>query len=426
MKRHNKYNLNLKEPSTQEELSSFLDIIYFFSKKVLSSTTEMDVFNTIVNEITPKLNLVDCVIYKVDQKKRVLVQVAAYGYKQSADSEIQNRLSLNFGEGFAGMAAEEKRSILVKNVKDDPNYVRDIMDAGSEIEVPIKINDEVYAVISSEHSEVGFYNEFYIKIFEIIASITVGVLIKLKEKDELEQIKLRLEQILEKKSIDLDLAIDTLSFQYSELKHQHDKRAILLQEVHHRVNNNLQIISSILKLYLTEDTQNTKNLSEIHDRVQAMALIHQNVYKSFEMNLVDVDSYIRDLMNHLKSLKVNGDIYISFDQKVNFKHIELNTLVPLGLFITEIINLWLRRVKNAVDTKELHFSLVLGGCNKEHKYELIISDEIDQNLFEDVNFDSDSNIYSILIAALVEQLEGEIKVVFGKKRNSVILCFDGV
>lgn len=422
MKQETFHNINLNEPKTQKALTSFLDVIHSFSSKVISSYSEEDVFYTFVNEIPKQLNLLDCVIYKVNPDKGTLIQVAAHGYKKDEKKNIQNRLTLKFGEGLAGRVARDGKSILARDISKEKDYVQDIISAGSEIEVPIKINNEVYAVISSEHPDVNFYNDYHLKLFEILASIAVGALIKIQERNELEKLKNKLEDILEKKSTDLDRAIETLSSQYSELKYQHDKRELLLQEVHHRVNNNLQIISSILKLYLTEtDDSSKRDLIEIHNRVQAMALIHQNIYKSIEMNLVDVGSYLKDLINHLKSL--NQEIYVSFEQVVDYKHLNLNTLVPLGLFITELFNIWLSKIKELTDLKKVGFEIKLIKCQTEKQYELLFTDNIQVELFKNLNLDSDKNIHSILFTALVEQLEGEIKL---RKNgtNSVKLCFN--
>lgn len=425
MKRKDQYSFDLKEPKNQKALTSFLDIIHSFSAKVISSYSEEDVFETFINEIPQRLNLVDCVIYKVNRDQSSLIQVAGFGYKSDENKNIQNRLSLKFGQGLAGRVARDGKSILATDLSKEKDYVKDIISAGSEIEVPIKINNEVYAVISSEHPEVGFYNEYHVKLFEILASIAVGALIKIQEKSDLEKVKNRLESILEKKSSDLDRAIDALSSQYSELKYQHDKREILLQEVHHRVNNNLQIISSILKLYLTESNDSSRSdLTEIHNRVQAMALIHQNIYKSLEMNLVDMECYIRDLMNHMKTL--NENIYVTFEQEISYKHINLDTLVPLGLFLTELINTWLLQVKELTDLEKVHFTIYLGECENNKYYELRIKDNVGVNLFENMNLDEDTNIHSILITALMEQLEGSMEIEYSQNFNRIKLCFDAI
>lgn len=413
-------SLDLRQPEVVEGMSSFLDIIHFYSKAVINSRTEQDVFNVLVNEITPKLDLEDCVIYKVDRSTKTIFQVAAYGHKEE-NGIIKNQLTLDFGEGFAGLAAEKGQSILIKDVTKDDRYVKDIISAGSEIEIPIKMNDEVYAVISSEHTEKNFYNEYHVKLFEILASISVGTLVKIHETSELAAIKSKLESILKQKSSDLDRAIDAVSSQYSELKYQHEKRKTLIQEVHHRVNNNLQIISSILKMYLNRPDSDVPELEEVHNRVQAMALIHQNIYKSMEMNLVDVTSYIRDLMNYLKSL--NHITYISFNEDVKFDRINLNTLVPLGLFITEIIQLWIERAGQ--DVEELHFDIILGDCDKTYTYQMKITDNFGESIFKGLDVANETTLKVVLLNALVEQLEGSLSLDFDNS-NTLTLCFNPI
>lgn len=420
MKRKSTHSLNLQDPRIQEGLSSFMEVIHFFSQSVINLKSEQDVFQILVGEITPRLGLQDCVIYKVDYEHLCINQVAAYGHKKEGSSVILNRLTLDLGEGFAGIAARDGESLLIEDVTAHENYVMDLIEAGSEIEIPIKINNEVYAVISSEHPEKGFYNEFHVKLFEILASIAVGTLVKIKENQELAAIKSRLENILERKSSDLDRAIDTLSSQYSELKYHHKKRESLIQEVHHRVNNNLQIISSILKLYINKSEEEANDLVEIHNRVQTMALIHQNIYKTMEMNLVDATSYIRDLMSYLKSLY--RDIYVSFEEHVQYKHMSLDTLVPLGLFITECIHMWLDRAIHQ-GMHEIQFTVDLSPCENNAKYVLKIADDREKKLFEHLNLQEDTSINAVLITALIDQLEGEFEVAYDGQ-NWLFLCFN--
>lgn len=94
-----------------------------------------------------------------------------------------------------------------------------------------------------------FYTEIHRKIFEVIAIISAGAIRRIRENNSLIKVKSQLEEEVLQKSSDLNRVIDVLSNQYSELKYQHEKMELLIQEVHHRVNNNLQIISSLLSLY---------------------------------------------------------------------------------------------------------------------------------------------------------------------------------
>ena len=404
-------------------LESFLDIVHSFSKSLTHTVTEEDVYWKITQELPEKLNLIDCVIYEISDDKKTMVQVAAYGAKNKQALSIENRLTLEMGQGLAGKAAQTGQSILVEDVTVAEDYVEDLITAGSEIEVPIKIKDEVIAVISSEHTQKGFYSSFHIKLFEIIAAITVGVLIKIRENNESKKVKEKLEKVLEKKSADLSIAIDMLSKQYVDLREHSEKQKKLLQEIHHRVNNNLQIISSLIKLYLNNSSYHeSENLKAVHNRIQAMALTHQNVYRSFENNLIDLNNYIKDLLIQLKN--INPTIYFSFDYKTDVKYLSLDTLVPLGLFITELITIWLLKAEEK-QIKQIKFIVQIKQVENKVGYHFFISDNLKLPLFEKWSIKDEASINAVLLSALIDQLEGEHKVI-SKEKNSFELKFNTI
>lgn len=147
------------------------------------------------------------------------------------------------------MCYEKSEAFIIDDTSISPNYIKDVSPPGSEIAVPIIISEEVIAVIGSEARVPFFYTEIHRKIFEVIAIISAGAIRRIRENNSLIKVKSQLEEEVLQKSSDLNRVIDVLSNQYSELKYQHEKMELLIQEVHHRVNNNLQIISSLLSLY---------------------------------------------------------------------------------------------------------------------------------------------------------------------------------
>lgn len=398
-------NISDNSAEDQLKLSELIDVIHGFSQDIISAKTEDEVFRILVSEVSQQMSFLDCVIYKVDNKNKTLRQVAAYGPSKVTNAEIQNPLALKFGQGHAGKVAENGQTLLVDDVTKSEDYFFDIVQAGSELIVPVKIDNKVYAVITSEHPDKYFYKEYHRKLLEVITSIAVGALVKIHEAEELEKVKKKLEVVLERKSADLDMAIDTLSTQYSTLKYQHQKQEALIQEVHHRVTNNLQIISSILRLYINQDEKNSMtSLQEVHNRVQAMALIYQNIYKSMEVNLVNISSYLFDLINYLKSTpsgkKVNIDINVEFD------HFGVDVLVPLGLYITEIYYYWLKKLDNAEEIN-LYFSLIKEKDN--FSFSINIEDDEKTPFKEEIDLHEGEDVSSILISALIDQLDGELK-----------------
>ncbi len=411
-------NISNNSAEDQLKLSELIDVIHGFSQDIISTKTEDEVFRILVSEVSQQMNFLDCVIYKVDNKNKTLRQVAAYGPSKITDAEIQNPLALNFGQGHAGQVAQTGQTLLVDDVTKSENYFFDVVQAGSELIVPVKIDNKVYAVITSEHPDKYFYKEYHRKLLEVITSIAVGALVKIHEAEELEKVKKRLEVVLERKSADLDMAVDTLSTQYSTLKYQHQKQEALIQEVHHRVTNNLQIISSILRLYINQDEKNSiTSLQEVHNRVQAMALIYQNIYKSMEVNLVNISSYLFDLINYLKSTssskKVNIDVNVEFD------HFGVDVLVPLGLYITEIYYYWLKKLDNAEEIN-LYFSLIKEKDN--FSFSINIEDDEKTPFNEEIDLQEGEDVSSILISALIDQLDGVLKQGF-EEGNYMKLSF---
>jgi two-component sensor histidine kinase/putative methionine-R-sulfoxide reductase with GAF domain len=403
---------------TSENFSySVLEVIHGFSKLLRSVSSESDVFSAIVSELAPRLNLEDCVVYKVDGD--LLIQVAAHGEK-ILDGEIQNRLTLRMGEGHAGMAALKKETLVYDDVSISEHYIPDVVIPGSEIEVPIIINDKCVAVVSSEHRQKGFFNEHFVKAFEIVATIAEGALVKIFENSELSKIKNQLEVLVAQKSSDISRMLSTLSEQYTELKHQHEKREILMQEIHHRVNNNLQIISSMLRLHMSVNQDHDhKVLKSIHNRVQAMALIHQNIYKSVELNTVDVEAYLRDLFNHIR-LTFGHLFHFRFNTQSSVSAISLNTLVPCGLLIVELYDEITHSYSEAgVSEAEFHVTLT----RKDATYILTIQDSLDVKLNSCWNFTGEEEVSGILRNALLDQIQGEILLTCNEGENTLKISF---
>jgi len=412
--------ISLDEVVIQKNLSSLIDIVHKFSQDIISAKSESDIFNILTNDVAKQMNFLDCVIYEVDNKKKTLKQTATFGYLKTAKKATGNSLVLKFGQGHSGVVAESGTSLLIPDVDKSSDYLIGKAKVGSELVIPIKIHNEVYAVISSAHPDKNFYKETHQKLLEVIVSIAEGALVKMHEKAELEKIKLKLEGVLQRKSDDLDKAIDTLSFQYSEMKYQHEKQETLIQEVHHRVTNNLQIISSILRLYINKDeTGSTDTLQKIHNRVQVMALIHQNIYKSMEMNLVNINSYLNDLVSFLKS--TSKQLYIRSERLVEAEFFSFDVLVPFGLYITEVFSFWVERAEKN-NLAEMCFDIELIRSKNDYSFALNIKDKSTVPLPQKIDIDSFEGMSNILISALVDQLDGELNQGF-EEGNYIKLKF---
>lgn len=180
---------------------------------------------------------------------------------------------------------------------------------------------------------------------------------------------------------------------------QHDQQKILLQEIHHRVKNNLQIISSLLSLQSQKiDDENVVGvLNESRSRVEAIALIHMKLYQDELGNAVDFKSYLEDFI--VKQRILNPRINFALNAEGLILHLDI--AVPLGLIVSELITNSVKHAFHGVETPQLTLELVQLGAT----FELWVRDN-GIGLPEGFNFDSgDLGLGSDIITALTEQID---------------------
>lgn len=118
------------------------------------------------------------------------------------------------------------------------------------------------------------------------------------------------------------------------------EKELLLKKIHHRVKNNLQIIVSLLKLQsrYVKDAKDLSIFNSSRSRVETMSLIHEKLYKSKDISDIDLGGYLKDLVTHiLKAYYVNPD-EIQFKLKSEDIKLSIDTAIPCGLIINELIN----------------------------------------------------------------------------------------
>ncbi|MBN1782317.1 hypothetical protein JW948_14380 [bacterium] len=125
-----------------------------------------------------------------------------------------------------------------------------------------------------------------------------------------------------------------------KIKASLEEKEILLKEIHHRVKNNLQVISSLLYLQSKKarDNEALSMLKESQNRVKAMALIHEKLYQSEDIVHIDFAEYISSLTSYLiKSYRVNSDDIV-INKKIGNVEINIDKAIPCGLIINELIS----------------------------------------------------------------------------------------
>jgi signal transduction histidine kinase/DNA-binding response OmpR family regulator len=147
------------------------DTINYFATSLFGKNTIDEVLWDVAKNCISRLDLVDCVIYLLDESRGVLVQKAAYGTKNPEEFNIYVPIEIPLGKGIVGSVAQTGFAEIVSDVSVDPRYIVDDQPRLSELAVPLLVNNKVIGVIDSEHPERNFYNQSHLDALNTIASI---------------------------------------------------------------------------------------------------------------------------------------------------------------------------------------------------------------------------------------------------------------
>ncbi len=147
-------------------------ILGFFATSLFDKHKVDDVLWDITANCIEHLDLEDCVIYILDEGRKVLVQKAAYGNKRLGARKILSPIEITVGMGIVGQVAATNRAIMVPELGMDPRYIVDDQIRQAELAVPITCNGRVVGVLDSEHSQKNFFTARHSTMFLLIARLT--------------------------------------------------------------------------------------------------------------------------------------------------------------------------------------------------------------------------------------------------------------
>ncbi len=212
-----------------------------------------------------------------------------------------------------------------------------------------------------------------------------------------------------------------LQAEVTERKKEHKKviaalkeKEVLLKEIHHRVKNNMQVISSILNLQSRhiKDKHALKMFEDSQNRIKSMALVHEKLYESENLAGIDFAEYIRSMTSYLFSLyKIGQAIGLNIDIKDIL--LDVNTAIPCGLIINELISNSLKYAFPEGIVGEICIQLF---SDKDDKFTLIVKDN-GIGFPKDLDFRETESLGMQLVIMLVEQLEGTIELDKSKGTN---------
>ncbi|XLS27590.1 histidine kinase dimerization/phosphoacceptor domain -containing protein [Flavobacteriaceae bacterium M23B6Z8] len=193
----------------------------------------------------------------------------------------------------------------------------------------------------------------------------------------------------------------------------------LLKEIHHRVKNNLQMVSSLLSM----QTKNTRSkeaiaaLEEGRSRVKAMALIHQKLYQNEDLSVIQMQEYIESLVNSVQSVYKKGGHKINIIIDAEGTELDIDRAIPIGLIINELVSNSLKYAFTGREDGQIYISVRMNG-------KLGVFEYLDNGngLPEDVEKRASSSLGIKLIERLVNQLRSTLN--FDKDVDGVRFWFN--
>ncbi len=186
------------------------------------------------------------------------------------------------------------------------------------------------------------------------------------------------------------------------------EKVVLLKEVHHRVKNNLQIISSLLELQSDsiEADASRKFIRESQDRIRSMAIVHEQLYKSEDLAVIDFACYVEELVSSLSRSTVRSADIISTDIEIRDIELGIDQAIPCGLIINELVS---NALKHAFPANRGGKVLIRGYLDADDQVCLSVSDN-GVGLPRDFDIATSESLGLQIVTLLTKQLHGTLEM----------------
>jgi PAS domain S-box-containing protein len=193
-----------------------------------------------------------------------------------------------------------------------------------------------------------------------------------------------------------------------QLEESIKEKEVLLKEVHHRVKNNMQVISSILNLqssYIDDETA-LAILRESQDRIKSMSFVHESLYQSKTLSEVNFAEYVKNIARNLFHSygRPEGGLTLDFD--LEELYLNLDTSIPCGLIINEVVS---NSLKYAFQGREKGVISIEFSKLSDGKLKLIVSDD-GIGLPDNFDIENAESLGLQLVTTLVTQITGDLNI----------------
>ncbi|MGQ9671912.1 MAG: PAS domain S-box protein [Candidatus Aminicenantales bacterium] len=186
------------------------------------------------------------------------------------------------------------------------------------------------------------------------------------------------------------------------------EKEVLLREIHHRVKNNLQVISSLLNLQsrTLSDPAVLKLFRECQNRVRSMALVHEKLYQSQDLSRINFADYIRNLSIHLFHVHQVDSSRVQLKQELEDIQLDINTAIPCGLILNELVSNCLKHAFSDGRSGEVRIQLK----RQDGENLLLVVSDNGVGLPESLDIEKTSTLGLQILTLLVKQLDAVLEL----------------
>ncbi|MGZ4857020.1 MAG: PAS domain S-box protein [Methanobacteriaceae archaeon] len=191
-----------------------------------------------------------------------------------------------------------------------------------------------------------------------------------------------------------------------QLQKSLEEKEMLLKEIHHRVKNNLMIISNLLNIQsgYIKDKTSQDIFKESQNRARSMALIHERLYRSTDLKSINFGDYIQTLATELFQTYIPNPNHVNLNLNVEEEMVDINTTVPLGLIVNELITNSMKHAFKDGRKGEINIEF-----HKNEEFILIVSDT-GIGFPDDLDYKNTDSLGLQLVNGLVGQINGQIEL----------------
>ena len=394
----------------------------------LSLTANLElktVLDTILNstfELLPQIEDVHLFLY---QRQRLEFAASLW-----ADGRKDYLIAEPRPGGMTYQVAQQGELMIVPDIQNHPLYATAPAEwQGALVSLPLKIGTGVVGVMNVAYAEVHQFSEAELRVLRLLgdqAAIAIEnarlyeqaqseLTGRQRTAEKLRQLNEELEDRISARTAELTRVNAALRVEVAERERAEEQiraslqeKEVLLKEIHHRVKNNLQVISSLLNLQADSigNEQIRFILQDSQNRVRSMALIHEKLYGSENLAQIDFGDYIRDLVGYLFRSQNAYARGLSAQVWADNILLDIDAAVPCGLIINELVSNTLKHAFPNGRNGEIVVEMTAG---QDQQITLLVSDN-GIGFPADVDFRESESLGLQLVNTLVDQLGGNLEL----------------